>query len=121
MADIICRFPSVSDDRPEPRAQVIDLAASRQARASALAADPAGIKESIRLSILMLELALAHATTMSERIEETATKEEVDQCLSIVGELLEFIRTEARRIPIQAGPAATNGLRTDRHQGSGVE
>jgi hypothetical protein len=96
---LIRRLPSASDNRPEPRAHAIDFAAPGQAYAFAIRAAPAGIKKSIRLSIFMLELALANARAMSERTGEAATKEQVDRCLSTVGELLELARTQARGIP----------------------
>lgn len=103
---LIRDVPSVSESRPEPRAHAIDVPPPTQAPASAVHAASVGIKESIRLSIFMLELALASARTMSERTGETATKEEVDRYLSIIGNLLDSARTQAKGIP---DPDGTSG------------
>ena len=114
-ASLIRGLPSASDNRPEPRAHAIDVASATQARTSVIPAASVGIKESIRLSIFMLELALASARTMSERTGETATNEEVDRYLSIIGDLLESARTQARGIP---DPDGTSGD-PDRRSGVG--
>jgi hypothetical protein len=114
MADLICRFPSMPDDRC-PSAHGIEFPSPVRARAEAIHGGRLRIRESARLNIFMLELALASlelalgsARTISEQIGERATKEEVDRYLSTVRELLQFAKARTSGIAGQDGCSVQN-------------